>query len=268
MGHLVSRRNASEGPRCIGALDGASPDPGGERFKVLDYKKGEQARDWYARRGLAPGSIDPEIVPYYLLLIGPPDQIPFEFQYLLGVDYAVGRLSFDAPEDYERYARSTAAYESARSVPNGKEVAYWGTRHLGDPATELSASMLVDPLANGIAGAAGALKQAINEPGRLRSQAEAWRRRDKGKPARDAARSQATGDAVYRVARHGAAFRPGRPGQRPGRAVMPGLAGLRQCAAGAFPCRHRHRRRCQCQWGRRIAVRLLWRRHARRQISS
>ena len=145
-----------------------------ERFKVLDYKKGEQARDWYACRGLAPGSIDPEIVPYYLLLIGPPDQIPFEFQYLLGVDYAIGRLSFDAPEDYERYARSTAAYESARSVPNGKEVSYWGTRHLGDPATDLSASMLIDPLANGIAGTAGALKQAINDTvGYGRN--EAWR---------------------------------------------------------------------------------------------
>jgi hypothetical protein len=135
----------------------------GGRFKVLDYKKGEQARDWYARHGLAPGAIDPQIVPYYLLLIGPPDQIPFEFQYLLGVDYAIGRLSFDAPEDYERYARSTVAYESARSVPNGKEISYWGTRHLGDPATDLSASMLIDPLANGIAGAAGALKQAVNE---------------------------------------------------------------------------------------------------------
>jgi hypothetical protein len=135
----------------------------GERFKVLDYRKGEQARDWYARHGVAPGALDPEIVPYYLLLIGPPDQIPFEFQYLLGVDYAVGRLSFDAPEDYERYARSTIAYESAGSVPNGKEISYWGTRHLGDAATELSASLLIDPLANGIPGAAGALKQAINE---------------------------------------------------------------------------------------------------------
>ena len=134
-----------------------------ERFKVLDYKKGEQARDWYARHRLAPGAIDPEVVPYYLLLIGPPDQIPFEFQYLLGVDYAIGRLSFNAPEDYERYARSTVAYESAVSVPNGKEISYWGTRHLGDAATDLSASLLIDPLANGIAGAAGALKQAVNE---------------------------------------------------------------------------------------------------------
>jgi hypothetical protein len=133
-----------------------------ERFKVLDYKKGEQARDWYDRHGIAPGAIDPMIVPYYLLLVGPPESIPFEFQYMLGVDYAIGRLSFDTPKGYERYARSTVAYESATAVPNGKEIAYWGTRHLGDAATELSSSLLVDPLANGIAGATGALKQAIN----------------------------------------------------------------------------------------------------------
>jgi hypothetical protein len=134
----------------------------GERFKVLDYRKGEQARDWYSRHGISPGNVDPMIVPYYLLLVGPPELIPFEFQYLLGVDYAIGRLSFDTPEGYERYARSTIAYEGARSLPNHREIAYWGTRHLGDAATELSASMLVDPLANGIVGATGALKQAIS----------------------------------------------------------------------------------------------------------
>jgi hypothetical protein len=132
------------------------------RLKVLDYKKGEQARDWYQRHGTSAGNIDPEIVPYYLLLVGPPGLIPFEFQYLLGVEYAMGRLAFDTAEDYERYARSTVAYEAARSVPNAREIAYWGTRHLGDPATNLSASMLIDPLANGVPGSAGSLKQAIN----------------------------------------------------------------------------------------------------------
>jgi hypothetical protein len=134
----------------------------GGLFKVLDYKQGEQARDWYTRHALSPANIDPAIVPYYLLLVGPPDLIPFEFQYLLGVDYAIGRLAFDTPGEYEKYARSTVAYEGARSVPNGKEISYWGTRHVGDPATEMSATLLVDPLANGIAGAAGALKQAIS----------------------------------------------------------------------------------------------------------
>ena len=132
------------------------------RLKVLDYKKGEQTRDWYQRHGTSAGNLDPEIVPYYLLLVGPPDLIPFEFQYLLGVEYAMGRLAFDKADDYERYARSTVAYEGAKSVPNAREIAYWGTRHLGDPATNLSASMLIDPLANGVPGAAGSLKQAIN----------------------------------------------------------------------------------------------------------
>jgi CHAT domain-containing protein len=132
------------------------------RLKVLDYKKGEQARGWYERHGISPGNVDPEIIPYYLLLIGTPDQIPFEFQYLIGVEYAVGRLAFDKADDYERYARSTVTYESAKTVPNAKEIAYWGTRHLGDPATNLSASLLIDPLANGVPGAAGALKRAIN----------------------------------------------------------------------------------------------------------
>ena len=98
------------------------------RLKVLDYKKGEQARDWYQRHGISAGNIDPEIVPYYLLLVGPPDLIPFEFQYLLGVEYAMGRLAFDKAEDYERYARSTVAYEAARSVPNAKR-----DRLLGHP---------------------------------------------------------------------------------------------------------------------------------------
>ena len=79
-------------------------------FKELDYKKGEQTRDWYQRQGISVGGMDPEIVPYYLLVVGPPDLIPFEFQYLLGIEYAVGRLAFDAAAEYEHYARSILAY--------------------------------------------------------------------------------------------------------------------------------------------------------------
>jgi hypothetical protein len=132
------------------------------RNQVLDYKKGEQTRDWYQRHRVSAGNMDPEIVPYYLLLIGPPDVIPFDFQYLLGVEHAVGRLPFETAVEYENYARSIVAYENAKVVPNAKEIAYWGTRHLGDPATSLSASLLIDPLANGIAGAVGALKRPIH----------------------------------------------------------------------------------------------------------
>jgi hypothetical protein len=134
----------------------------GPLFKELDYRKGEQTRDWYLRHKIAAGNPDPEIVPYYLLLVGPPTQIPFEFQYLLGIEYAVGRLAFDAAADYAQYARSVVDYEGAAAVPNGKEIVYWGTRHLGDGATNLSSSLLIDPLANGIAGAPGKLKTPVS----------------------------------------------------------------------------------------------------------
>ena len=56
---------------------------------------GERWAEWLDRHGTAPGNVDPEKIPYYVLLVGSPAEIPFDFQYLLGVEYAVGRLSFD-----------------------------------------------------------------------------------------------------------------------------------------------------------------------------
>lgn len=136
---LIDRRRTAAGPL----------------FKALDYKTGEQARDWYRRHNLRPGSLDPEIIPYYLLIAGPPDEIPFEFQYLLGVDYAVGRLSFPTASDYARYAQSVVAYETAGRIRTARQIAYWGTRHPGDGATRLSAAHLIGPLAQGDPAATG-----------------------------------------------------------------------------------------------------------------
>jgi hypothetical protein len=134
----------------------------GDRFAELDYRSGEQMRDWYDRHGISAGNVDPEIVPYYLLLVGPPDLIPFEFQYLVGIEYAVGRVTFATPDEYERYARSIVDYEESQAVPNSREIVYWGTRHPADPATQLSASQLITPLAEGIPDARGALKRPIH----------------------------------------------------------------------------------------------------------
>jgi hypothetical protein len=131
-------------------------------FTELDYKKGERIRGWYQRHHISPGNLDRELVPYYLLLVGSPNSIPFEFQYLLGVEYAVGRLAFEAAPDYERYTRSILDYEKASSVPNTKQIAYWGTRHPADPATKLSASFLIEPLANGIPNAPGKFRRPIH----------------------------------------------------------------------------------------------------------
>jgi hypothetical protein len=123
-----------------------------DRCPELDYRAGEPMRAWLQQHGVSPGRVSPTKVPYYLLLVGGPDAIPFEFQYLLDVEYAVGRLAFDRPEQYRQYADSVVAYETAAAPPTAKEIVYWGTRHRGDFPTQLSADSLIAPLAGGIPG--------------------------------------------------------------------------------------------------------------------
>jgi hypothetical protein len=107
-------------------------------------------RAWLRRHGADVGKVSPTKVPYYLLLIADPETVPFEFQYLLDLDYAVGRLHFDTPAQYRQYAESVIAYETAAAVPNGREVVYWGTRHPQDWPTRLSADSLITPLFEGV----------------------------------------------------------------------------------------------------------------------
>jgi hypothetical protein len=124
-----------------------------DRCKVLEYRPGETMKKWLARYGVAPGSVTPTKVPYYVTLVGGPTEIPFDFQYLLDVEYAVGRLAFDTTEQYQRYTEGVAAYEMATSVKNAKEVTYWGPRHAADRSTQMSADSLITPLMNGVPAA-------------------------------------------------------------------------------------------------------------------
>jgi hypothetical protein len=181
----------------------------GKRLKVLDYN-GEQLRDWYKKQGISPGTLNPGKVPFYLLLVGPPDQIPFEFQYLLGIEYAVGRLAFDDAAGYESYVRSTIAYESAASVPNARKISYWGTRHLGDGATKLSSSFLLDPLINGLPGD-DLLEQPINKV--VGYDQEQFLAKNATKANLLGALHAPKPPALLFTASHGMAFDPGQPGQ-------------------------------------------------------
>lgn len=128
----------------------------GGLYKELEYKAGESRAAWLARHGAHGSDVEPARVPYYLLLVGGPSEIPFEFQYELDVDYAVGRLAFDDPDGYRTYADGVVGYEGGGDVPAVREVVYWGTRHPADRATQLSADHLVTPLAEGEPAAAGA----------------------------------------------------------------------------------------------------------------
>jgi hypothetical protein len=130
----------------------------GDLFQRLEVRPGEGKSDFLARYGMGPGVADPKKVPYYLLLVGSPAQVPFEVQYQLGVSYAVGRIDLEGPEACAAYASTVLGSEQSpdRPTENGsspdttadapRRVHLFGTRHPDDIPTALSASRLVQPL--------------------------------------------------------------------------------------------------------------------------
>ncbi len=120
-----------------------------QRFKTFEYWEGETKQDFLLATGAPnPGMpIDPDRMPYYLLIVGTPQEIPFEFQYRLATDYAVGRICFDRPEDYGAYANSVVTWEyGARTAAGDRNLTLFGVRNPDDTMTRLTTEYLVDPL--------------------------------------------------------------------------------------------------------------------------
>lgn len=177
------------------------------------YRPGETKRQFLARFGMASAApANPDKFPYYVLLVGGPDDISFEFQYQLDVQYAVGRLNFDTAAEYAHYAGAAVAAEAgggADLAPRSpRRISLFGTENRADRATKLSATQLVCPLADevGSPGQDWEVQTVLGEDARKEHLLELLA----GAHAPD----------LLFAASHGVAFPDGDPRQRPAQGAL------------------------------------------------
>lgn len=126
----------------------------GGRYKEITYYRDESPRRflWY-RNGESAGTLDPRVMPYYLLLVGGPEEIPFDVQYQLSINHAVGRLDFRDPADYRRYVdRVLEAEESGCDLPRRATV--FSVENDDDETLPLLSRYLIEPLMKDLTGCA------------------------------------------------------------------------------------------------------------------
>lgn len=129
------------------------------RFRIFEgpdpYTGGvlpnQEASDWARLRGVNFSSpVNPDKVPYYLLIVGSPARISFDFHSTFKLQWLVGRLYFDDLADYGRYAAAVVAFETAAWKPMpAKNAAVWLTANQGDIATAMLSGAIAGEFRDG-----------------------------------------------------------------------------------------------------------------------
>jgi hypothetical protein len=123
----------------------------GDLFRVYEgpkegFRPSDTKNTFLGRNGFTTsGPVVPEKGPYYLMIVGSPEKIPYIFQYQLDVQYAVGRIYFDTLQEYANYASSVVAAEK-RQFQLPRKLALFGVANPDDRSTQLSQANLTRPL--------------------------------------------------------------------------------------------------------------------------
>jgi phosphatidylserine/phosphatidylglycerophosphate/cardiolipin synthase-like enzyme len=125
----------------------------GDLFRLFEgsagYQADQTAESWLEGRGSGFFPVNPaQGVPYYLLLVGSPDEIPFTFQYDLDMYFAVGRIFFETPQEYSQYAKNIESFEKGGML-QPRNIAIFNPRNEGDAATGLLHDQVAWPLVIG-----------------------------------------------------------------------------------------------------------------------
>jgi len=115
---------------------------------ILRYREGEQrfrllrnyAEQIDVAIGQSPLGVARECIPYYLLICGSPDEVPWELQYILNAHYAVGRLHLSGPslDNYVNALRS----EWKASGADVRKTLVWAVNQGGDDITSLMRNLI------------------------------------------------------------------------------------------------------------------------------
>jgi hypothetical protein len=119
-------------------------------YGEYEYRASDSKDRFLKRLGVGNSNVvNPSKVPYYLLIVGDPEKIPYSFQYELDVAYAVGRIYFEDPEDYERYACNVVAAEIGK-MSRPRRAVFFSVHNPRDEVTKLSTEELICPLSKWI----------------------------------------------------------------------------------------------------------------------